>query len=204
MRCPNCGWENQDGSSSCEKCGTTLTSQGSAQKSFNHSTVRENDPFKVSSPINSTVRENDPFKKSIDDPYGETVKDRIKHETKDTGKTGRSLNTGGGTINPWASASKVSRCKLTPVAISGEDPRYIPGEILLKGNSHQLNRENLDPDNNTITSKVQATLSCNDGKWTIQDQSSQQTTYIHAGEPKEIKSGDIILMGNRMFIFNED
>lgn len=74
----------------------------------------------------------------------------------------------------------------------------------MKGDNHELNRENLDPDNQTITSKVQAQLICEDGQWYIQDKSSQHTTFVYAGEKTAIKDGDVILMGNRQFVFHID
>ena len=55
--------------------------------------------------------------------------------------------------------------------------------------------------NNTITSKVQAVFECINGVWYLVDQSEQQTTFVLANQPIALKKGDILLMGNRKFIF---
>jgi hypothetical protein len=68
----------------------------------------------------------------------------------------------------------------------------------------ELNREKLDPDNFTITSKVQAELSYKNGKWYLQDKSTLNTTFIRVAERTELKEGDIILMGDRKFIFTTE
>ena len=80
----------------------------------------------------------------------------------------------------------------------------MPKEVELKGELNELNRENLDPDNFTISQKAQAVLTCKNGKWFIKDQSPYKTTYILASEETALKSGDVILMGNRRFVFTEE
>jgi predicted component of type VI protein secretion system len=60
----------------------------------------------------------------------------------------------------------------------------------------------LDPDNNTITSKTQAIFEFRDGGWYLTDKSEQQTTFIRASGTVKLEKGDVILMGNRKFIFD--
>lgn len=98
----------------------------------------------------------------------------------------------------------IARCKFSPVAMVGENPKYIPGEALFKGDYNELTRENLDPDNMTITTKVQAVLTHKEDGWYIEDKSAQHTTLIQVTSPTKIKSGDVILMGNRLFLFSEE
>lgn len=189
MRCNNCGWENPDGNQKCEKCNAPLQC-GAGNQTVN---------------VNSTILESEPFepKKPLDETIEETIKDSANPKRQPTAQTVDL----GGTINPYAGMgayTPIPRCVLKPVIFPGEDPRYAPQGINLKGDYNELNRQILDPDNNTITSKVQATLTNKNGKWYVENQSAQKTTYVYAGEPIEIKSGDIILMGNRTFIFEED
>lgn len=106
-----------------------------------------------------------------------------------------------GTVNPWVQVTPATKCSLEPVAQQGVET---PALISLKGEAHELNRANLDPDNQTITSKVQAKLTFEDGKWYIQDQSAQHTTFIYAGNKTALCDGDVILMGNRQFVFREN
>jgi hypothetical protein len=106
-----------------------------------------------------------------------------------------------GTVNPWVQVAPANKCSLIPVEQQGVET---PATLNLKGDAHDLNRANLDPENQTITSKVQAQLTCEDGQWYIQDKSAQHTTFIYAGEKTALKEGDVILMGNRQFVFHID
>lgn len=105
-----------------------------------------------------------------------------------------------GTIAVARQRVNAPRCTLVPVVEEGEQDA--PQEHLFRGNIHQLNRANLDPENYTITSHVQAELKCEDGQWYIKDCSQLQTTYILCQDPMDLKDGDRILMGNRVFVFN--
>jgi hypothetical protein len=69
------------------------------------------------------------------------------------------------------------------------------------GDQVTVNRANLDEGNFTITGKTQATFTFKDNKWWLQDASDLKTTFIQVKEPHELKDGDIILMGDRRFIF---
>lgn len=192
MRCNNCGWENPDGSQKCEKCNAPLQGGVSAQSFGVHSTIREDAPFEPQQ-------------------HSQTIIEEINQDPKPQNQrpqqpTARTVDFEG-TVNPYAGMGgyvPVPRCVLKPIIFPGEDTRYAPQPVNLKGDYNELNRQSLDPDNNTITSKVQATLTCKDGKWYVQDQSTQKTTYVYAGEPIEVKSGDVILMGNRTFVFEVD
>lgn len=209
MRCNNCGWENPDGNQKCEKCNAPLQNGGATSPNAGlHETLRENGPF--SQPhsqqwADHTVREYDhtvlDSERTLRD---ETLRDPQPQTEREPEPKQEDL---GGTINPYAGMGSyvpVSRCILKPVIFPGEDTRYAPKPANFKGDHIELNRQSIDPDNNTITSKVQATLTHKNGKWYIQNQSMQKTTYIFADEPVELKSGDIILMGNRTFVFEED
>lgn len=193
MRCNNCGWENPDGSQKCEKCNAPLQGGASKQNYDVHSTIREDVPFEPQQPLKGTIK----------DPVDEKPQAQPQPNRPQTAPTVDF----GGTINPYAGMGAfvpVPRCILKPVIFPGEDARYAPQQVNIKGDYNELNRQLLDPDNNTITSKVQATLTFKDGKWYVQNQSAQKTTYVYAGEPIEIKSGDVILMGNRTFVFEQD
>ena len=192
MRCNNCGWENPDGNQKCEKCNAPLQGGASKQNFDVHSTIRESVPFEPQEP--------DVTEKTIIEPQQPAQAPQPKPKTAPTVDYS-------GTVNPYAGMGAfvpVPRCILKPVIFPGEDARYAPQQVNIKGDYNELNRQLLDPDNNTITSKVQAILTHKDGKWYVQNQSAQKTTYVYAGEPVEVKSGDIILMGNRTFVFEED
>jgi len=96
--------------------------------------------------------------------------------------------------------SNLAGCRLEPLPYPGENDA--PDVCLLRGESHELNRSLIDPDNYTITSKVQALLTFREGNWYIKDRSSLHTTYLLCSEPVVLKDGDTVLMGNRNFTFN--
>ena len=70
-----------------------------------------------------------------------------------------------------------------------------------EGDSVVLNRDNTEPRNKSITGREHAVIEREDGHWYIENKSSTKTTYIVVDRKIEIKSGDIIILGNRQFKF---
>ena len=189
MRCTNCGWDNADQNTRCEKCNTPLDNP-------------------IGFKPGSTIREPIPETDGGGRPYPPTEREPVEEPTRPTApETEPYVGSSpyGGTIPPWAQfgAPMMSYCKLTPMP-SAPNEKHLPKELELKGEYNELNRGNLDPDNFTISQKIQAELTCKNGKWFIKDQSPYKTTYILASEETPLKSGDIILMGNRRFVFTEE
>lgn len=104
------------------------------------------------------------------------------------------------TINPWAQVTKEFTFELIPI-----DAQFNTNgnPISLKNGLNNLNRENLDPENMTITSSNQMSIRMHDGKWYVSDESTMHTTFVNAGQNTEIKDGDIILAGNKLFKFSK-
>lgn len=194
MRCTNCGWDNADQNTRCEKCNAPL-----------------DNPIGFK-PV-STIRETVPETEGGGRPYPPTEREPVEEPTRPTApETEPSSNETPGypkTINPYSGPMPgpgfpmMSYCKLTPQPMVPNE-KHMPKELELKGEYNELNRGNLDPDNFTISQKIQAELTCKNGKWFIKDQSPYKTTYILASEETPLKSGDIILMGNRRFVFTEE
>ena len=174
MRCKNCGWVNpaRMDDISCPNCGWKF---GNEQQE--PSAVDEEKPADEQQPA--------------PDPKPDVDQKEI-----------RPLNEN--TLTPWMPSEKVKirtpECSLSFVKKEGEPFNDI--SLRFSGNQIQLNRGNTDPGNQTITSKVQAELSFENDKWYLQDKSVLKTTYIYAGEKKELKPGDIIVLGNKLFEFN--
>ncbi len=104
------------------------------------------------------------------------------------------------TVSPYR-----DKIKCTLVAI--DDKERPTDEILhmeFNGKPLILNRDNLGPDNNTITSQVQAMLHYKEGKWELENGSRYKTTYIQVIKPATIQKGDILVFGNKRFLFLED
>jgi hypothetical protein len=92
------------------------------------------------------------------------------------------------------------RFKLQPLLPGSEvDPHK--EELPFAGTSTMLNRDNLEPNNLTITSKVQALIRWENNHWVIENQSELQTTMLQVSRPTTLQSGDIIVIGNRKFRF---
>ena len=92
------------------------------------------------------------------------------------------------------------RFVLTPLSGKTRQPESDP--ISFAGNEIELNRENTDPDNSTITSKTQATITFDNGKWAISDGSELRSTFVQAARKIELQNGDLILLGNQLYRFD--
>ena len=154
-------------------------------------------------PIGKTVREDQLLPKKTIIDIDEPAPIPVAPEQKPKSDTSSPY---GGTIPPWAISGgfpMMSYCKLTPLP-SAPNEKHLPREVELKGEYNELNRGNLDPDNFSISQKIQAVLTCKDGKWFIKDQSPYKTTFVLASEEVPLKAGDVILMGSRRFVFTEE
>lgn len=103
------------------------------------------------------------------------------------------------TLRPIRKAEKELGFKLVPISEQTGMPEG--DEISYDGSNVTLNRDNTDPDNTTITSREQASISCEHGKWLIEDNSEYKTSFVQASRKIELRSGDLILLGNQLFRF---
>lgn len=104
-----------------------------------------------------------------------------------------------GTVGAWDNPQYDKFCTLKPIAWTKEEVTYKP--ITYSGQVIVLNRDNTDPNNQTITSKEQAVLIHENGSWYIEDHSERNTTMIRVSRKTKLESGDIIALGNRLFEF---
>lgn len=93
-------------------------------------------------------------------------------------------------------------CHLTLIPEEDEEVAAVKQDY--EGTSIILNRDNTEPANRTITSREQAELTFEDGKWFITDKSELQSTYLGVNRKMEIQPGDIVMMGDRRFKFEAD
>lgn len=93
-------------------------------------------------------------------------------------------------------------CYLTLIPEDGEQIESV--KTTYKGTSIVLNRENTESDNRTITSKEQAILNFENGRWYIENRSELDSTLIVVGRKLELNSSDIIMLGNRRFKFETE
>ena len=239
MRCKNCGWENPDGTTKCEKCHASLGDATPVHKPTTpvsdrmRSTVAEGAIFteftpsvapktcpKCGYPVSddstscpncnhelqqaptmiqtvkckscgTEIASDVKFCPSCGNPTSEDVHKprRIQRSTMGTVM--------GGPVSGPAASNKF--CTLRPIAWEGEDVNYNP--ITYSGDTIILNRSNTDANNNSITSREQAILTCEEGEWYIENRSDLRTTFIRVNGKIKLNSGDIIVLGNREFEF---
>ena len=213
MRCKNCGWKNSDTNSKCEKCNAALSSS-IAGDSFDESPSEGFNP-------NTTIRENDIFPNANAGHTGNTCSEcgyPLKGNEKRCPNCNHALQNNDNvnqtkpdsnpkpknktdTLRWWEMPGNTPSCTLK--ILPRENEKVNPSEINYHGDEIILSRNNTEPDNQTITSKEQAVLFHENNKWYIRDRSALKTTYVHAGEKIELKAGDILILGNRRFEFND-
>lgn len=216
MRCQFCGWDNPEGKTNCEKCNKPLLDGGNdetvsaASQSDMHKKVTVRQGGGSFNP-KKTVREN-----AI--PLNQPVVPESCPECGFPLENGLCANCGFGnneantnnvktedslhmTVRPKRKEAKEGKFTLTP--ISEENGMPEGDAIQFEGNETNLNRNNTDPKNKTITSATQAVVTFKDGKWSIQDKSDLKTTFVQAEQAVELKSGSLILLGNQLYRFDE-
>lgn len=241
MRCKNCGWENPDNFSKCEKCDAPLSTPVNHEPTESISgrlkrTVSERVAFVSGTPVSApnscprcgysvstdmdkcpncntelvTKVESPKVLNNMKCPHcGQPIDLNARfcascgspiQNAPSPGKK-HIQRTGLGTVmsGPATPMSQGKFCTLKPIAWQGEEVSYNP--VTYSGEVIVLNRSNTDANNNSITSKQQAVLSFEEGEWFIENRSEMHTTYIRVGEKVKIKSGDIIVLGNREFEF---
>jgi hypothetical protein len=110
-----------------------------------------------------------------------------------------------GRKNDQSLGEKEHKPSLKLVPIDGENMRITTRDpILLKDAINKLNRDKLDPGNNTITSKTQAEINYVEGKWMIENFSRLETTFFQVLRPIELKKGDVIVMGSLKFRIDDE
>lgn len=212
MRCTNCGWENPENAARCEKCNSPLDGP----------VDYEPENVENSSNMNSTIREDQVFpRQGNDDNTCPSCGFPIRKGTRRCPNCGfefgqspkiqqaapfvvptpikEASSNFDATVNPWSNPTGGKKFNLQPIAWENESSG-LPA-LSYVGERVVLRRDNTDPANNTITSKTQAEISSENGKWFLEDKSDQQSTFIHAGRKIELADGDIIVLGNRKFVF---
>ena len=103
---------------------------------------------------------------------------------------------------PRKKSAPLPQCSLS--IVPEEDENIKPTKQVYAGNSIVLNRDNTQPTNRTITSRQQAILTYEDGKWFIENKSDYCTTYVVANRKIELQTGDVIILGDRNFVFEAE
>lgn len=205
MRCKYCGWENATDLNKCIKCGQSLSGEIIG--------VLQNQESRIdNSPVKGTIKGADPalpfidqapaLPNELDQEFERIASGRINPKSKQNREVRKVKADVGahisGTIDPYRQV-KGHRCSLKILPRENETNEVT---IELDGNQVVLNRDNLEPGNNTITGNQQAILEFIEGEWYITNKSAQETTFLLIKGTLKLQDGDIIVMGDRKFSFN--
>lgn len=224
MRCQFCGWDNPEGKTNCEKCNKPLVAEERSnqvrQPASGHDRPTNRMPQEGRTALKATVREGTAGRNNLASDNNACPECGYPLENGKCGQCGYSAHEqktkgeepkvvhhestiacGKQTVRPKRKGEKDGRFILTPIS---EDDGRPEGELLeFDGNLVVLNRDNTDPKNSTITSQEQAVIKCEEGKWQIEDHSEYKTTFVQASRPVELQSGDLILLGNQLYRFDD-
>lgn len=219
MRCQFCGWDNPQGKESCEKCDKPLVAERASAEVHPEVLTPDyhNRPTdrKAEAAFNpkATVRESALGTKESAPKQGLCPDCGYQLEDGKCSACGYCATSEveapspiipedvRKTIRPIRKSEKSSSFRLTPISEETGEPE---GEALtFEGSEVILNRDNTDAANPTITSQEQAYVAFTNGKWVIVDKSEYKTTFVQAARATELQSGDLILLGNQLYRFEE-
>ncbi len=194
--CRNCGYEMAPGTASCPMCGHPAQAAAAEPAP----TVVQQQPQAFRQQPQAFQQQQQAFQR----PQAQTHKcprcgADLMPGARFCHNCGHTLRQG--TVNAWDDPVNVIYCTLRPIAWSKEDKEYEP--VTYSGESIVLNRENTDPNNQTITSAEQALLTYDGKDWYIEDKSEAKSTMIRITKKTKLESGDIIALGNRLFEFKD-
>lgn len=222
MKCHFCNWDNPEGRTRCEKCDHELQPDAVEPSNIHDRPTTRKPADGPASNLKKTINENE-FRRQRERMSGtmaeETnqcpechialeegecpscgyTKNQNDEKQKTENKMSANKNKETQRWDPKADVVK-GRFVLTPLSGKTRQPEGDP--ISFTGNEIELNRDNTDPENSTITSKTQATITFEDGKWAITDESELRSTFVQAARKTELESGDLILLGNQLYRFD--
>jgi len=196
--CPSCGYLVSKRAARCPRCGRELagaatgTSGTSGKGSAAGATVLSAGPGGPSSAPTVVSRPDKGDKEEKGDKGAEIVPDDAAAKGDLRGKSM--------TIDPYRQKAAPKK-EAFFLRMDNVDEPPVLLSFGTKEDTIDLNRDNLDAFNNTITGKVQAQLNFDGEKWHIRDGSEQKTTFLQLAEAHELKDGDILLIGNKRFVF---
>lgn len=227
MRCINCGWDNQTDLDSCIKCGQPLKNFDTATGDNPAVSERRNGPAIPKLTVIGAAAMNDNRKTTLFQNSPDDTPQSMEQISSECPSCGYPASANYTTCpacgyemhrftvrrrkkesinsikndNP-KSIDKAARCFLSLLPENDESISIVKSEY--KGEIIVLNRDNTEPDNHTITSKEQAELTFENGRWYITNKSTLENTYIQVKGKQELHQDDVILLGDRRFKFEQE
>lgn len=181
--CAKCNYPLQRDATTCPNCGTPV--MGNSQPSSHHVHM----PTVIVS-------------QSEKQPQPQPQNSGVTFNTPEPPRPQNKKNIGNGTVSFYNNPQGMFQTEFSLTPLKRNNEKHDFATLNFEGDEVALNRDNLEPNNKTITSQTQAVITCEDGKYFIIDQSDFKTTFVQAKDKIEIKDGDIVLMGSRMFEFH--
>ena len=172
-QCPKCGYPLRPGVDKCPNCKFQINF---AHRHENPAPDRHGDPYDM---------QREPARRATRMASDQSQKPSFR-----------------GTINPYMMKMEIEPTFILK-PLKRMEERHDFDEQEYEGKEVVLNRDNTEPNNPSITSRQQAVITNEEGRWYIEDKSDQKTTFVQAGQKIELHDGDIILLGNRLFEFRK-
>lgn len=218
MICPNCRFVNPPNSSHCHSCGTELSGKvnsqsappnASEQQASSHATIKHTPTPSASSnstvPL-SSVNRPEANLSYVKCPNCEMILDGLPTEFNPCINCGHPK---GGAKNKTVAVSDFNfdegkpgestvmiRNQEVSVKLINERTKQ---EVYLNGENIQISRSNLDPKNNSISSRGHVEIKKENGKVYLSDISSNNSTYIQVLGQAEVTSGMKVVIGNSIY-----
>ena len=210
--CSSCGYPIATNSTNCPACNAPIESLEYTNPTLDtKATMRDISMVGASSSniMRTPVNENfaTKMKKTVRDglacaetamatPSGESQQ-TIVSQTEDFKKTVLNVNIEHITekIN-----EEISKCRLTPLEEFGNGQNV----IIIDNTPSRLSRKDIEQNNLSIDEKEHIGIEYSDGKWYVENLSHNNNTYIRVDRKTELINGDVIVIGNKKFIFSEE
>ncbi|GAA4438809.1 hypothetical protein GCM10023188_34620 [Pontibacter saemangeumensis] len=208
MRCYTCGFSNAEGNKVCEKCGTKLNAQAPAvavapPKNQAQKTQMEGIPTMRGTNSQQPAWDLDTDEKLRCVACGHyPLRSKVSMESPcpNCGTTGEKKDkpVTNGTMSFSnlifaTSAAAPTTPKVTLVDIATNKAVEFEGEDVV------LNRANLNPSDQSISSGQHVQLVKEKGTWHVSDLSSNHATFIQVTDKVAVEAGTHILIGNRIY-----
>lgn len=190
-KCTSCGFANDDTSKRCTKCGSHIQSQNFANP-FKLKFKVDNTKYFNCKSCNYILAENQLICPNCNYNNGEKAPEPTPvPEPAPMPKTGSTISFGDFNYN------NKSGFQLIPHSHDSKD------EILsYRGADVVLNRKTIDPSDHSLSEENHARFFQEDGKWYIQNNSSNAALFVQVNGTFEIKSDSVVIMGqSKVFTF---
>jgi len=220
MRCDNCGWNNPDGLEKCQKCNQTLMrpQPKAEEKAFSPVTPS---PFKATVVDAGKFADGHKGEKQIvncvrcgypllpDTSYcpncgskTSAVKDDVPAvpELKKTMLDAKAFDAKRTVMDSGAAAARPEPVEKHFSLVPADCLDGKSGTLVFTGENVRIKRNDIDG-GTPVSENLQALFEYADGGWHVTDKSGLRNTYVCASHRIKLEPGDIVVIGNRRFIF---